>query len=149
MKRFVISIGLIFGFVAILSVGLRGAGSNAAEEAAIKKIISAGNPSSLADAVFWSGAYKRPAVGTETPEPKTGDRAISERVPGSQKGSTQVIRIVVADSRDLAYEYSKGSLDFDVKSGQHFHTDTGILRVWQKQGGDWKIAATFARPYDE
>ena len=70
-------------------------------------------------------------------------------LPGSQKGKTDVQRIVIADSKDLAYEYSKFTLTFDTKDGKHFNFDGGTLRVWQKQGGEWKIAAMFLRPYDE
>jgi ketosteroid isomerase-like protein len=60
-----------------------------------------------------------------------------------------VIRIIVADSRDLAYEYSKANLGFDLKSGQHIQFDTGVLRVWQKQDGAWRVGAQFIRPYED
>jgi len=40
-------------------------------------------------------------------------------------------------------------LEYDLGSGEHVSFDTGILRVWQKQGGEWKIAAFFVRPYDK
>lgn len=144
---------LAVGFLAIgLSSG-RSAGSNAAEESAIRKFIAAADGDarlpSLPDRIFWSGAYKGPTVGSEQGEPKSGPGAISDRVPGSRKDKTEVIRIVIADNRDLAYEYSKSTLSFDLKSGEHRSFDTGLLRVWQKQGGDWKVAAFFVRPYDE
>jgi hypothetical protein len=32
-----------------------------------------------------------------------------------------------------------------MKSGQHVMLETGILRVWQKQGNSWKVAAQFLR----
>jgi hypothetical protein len=102
----------------------------------------------LSDEVFWSGAYLRPIVGTETAQPIPGKYSISNRVVGSQKRKTEIIRIVVADSGDLAYEYSKENLQFDVKAAEHVTLDTGILRVWQKDGGEWKIAARFSFPYD-
>jgi hypothetical protein len=141
---------VLFAFVSASNV--RGAGSNAAEEAAIRKAIAAlgqrqpgGSAPSpyLPDRIFWSGAYKRPVVGAERAKPRSGPGAVENRVPGLQKNKTEVIRIVVADGRDLAY-----TLEFDVKSGEQFSLDTGVLRVWQKQGGDWKIAAVFVRSYE-
>jgi hypothetical protein len=39
-------------------------------------------------------------------------------------------------------------VEYDLKSGEHIRFDRGILRVWQKQNGEWKGAAQFARPYD-
>jgi ketosteroid isomerase-like protein len=135
------------------STALRAAGSNADDEAAIRKQIAAYDAGGsraifLPDRVFWSGAYKRPVVGSEPGEPFDGQGGIGSRVPNSQKSKTEVIRIVVSDSRDLAYEYSKSTLEFDLKSGSHVSMQTGLLRVWQKQNGDWKIAAFFTHPYD-
>jgi ketosteroid isomerase-like protein len=133
---------------------MRAAGSNSAEEAAIRKLIAAQDRNEAMvprtpDNIFWSGAYKRPIVAPEKGQPFTGrGGTIEDRVPRSQKTSTEVIRIVVADSGDLAYEYSKSTLEFDLKNGNHVKFDTGLLRVWQKQDGAWKQAAFFVRPYD-
>lgn len=55
-------------------------------------------------------------------------RTPENRVPGSQKSKSDVIRIVVADSRDLAYVYAKSTLDYDPKSGEHVRFDEGILQ---------------------
>jgi ketosteroid isomerase-like protein len=101
----------------------------------------------LPEAVLWSGAYKRPQVGNEKSTPRNNPHGIANRVPGSQKQKTEPIRIVIADSGDLAYEYSKFTLEFDLKSGQHYSTEGGVLRVWQNQGGEWKLAAWFNHPY--
>ncbi len=147
-RKLVVVAFLIVCALGVAGIAVRGAGTNAAEEAAIRKIIASGRPPVLPDAVFWSGAYKRPTVGDEKPEPFGTQTSITNRVPGSQRTTTSVIRIVISDSGDLAYEYSKGTLDFDIKSGEHFHADTGLLRVWQKEDGQWKVAAQFVRPYD-
>jgi ketosteroid isomerase-like protein len=148
---FVSAVCLTVGLSVIGFRQLRSAGTNAEEEAAIRKAIaaSAGHVQdySLPDSVFWSGAYKRPTVGKETPEEVSGANAVSSRVPGSVKTTSEPIRIVVAESRDLAYEYGKYNLQFDLKSGEHVGFDGGVLRVWQKQNGEWKMAATFVRPY--
>jgi hypothetical protein len=103
-------------FLALTSSGVRGAGTDAAEEAAIRKQIAAYDAGSsgsgsrralvLPDEVFWSGAYKRPIVRPAVSEPVDREGSVPTRVPGPQKAKTQVIRIVVADSHDLACEYS-------------------------------------------
>lgn len=155
-RQLVVMVSATIGFFAIGLSGGRSAGSNAEEEAAIRKVIAALDEKgrtpnvSLPDAIVWSGAYKKPIiVSNEKAEPRIGEGSIGERVPNSQKSKTEPIRIVVADSHDLAYEYSKFTLEFDIKSGKHANFDGGLLRVWQKQGGEWKQAAVFMRPYSE
>jgi hypothetical protein len=133
-----------------LSVG-RGAGNNAADEAAIRKIIAREDKEGpgirpqvrTADAIFFSPAYKSPVIGAEKGVPAPAGHPVSDRVPNSQKTRTEPIRIVVSDSRDLAYEYSRQILEFDMKSGEHIKINNSVLRVWQKRGADWKEAAVF------
>ncbi len=142
--------------IAIASFAMRGADSNAAEEAVIRKIIGAhdqkggggleGVPQ-LADRVIWTGSAKRPMVGDEK-EQLLGTSSVPDRLPGHTTIKTEPIRIVVADSRDLAYEYGKITTEFDLNSGEHVKLEAGLLRVWQKQDGNWKEAAVFTRPYD-
>ena len=145
-------ISLTFLIIGVMVVNIRGAGTNAADEAAIRKLIAAADQAGtsqvprLPDAIFWSGAYKRPIVGSE--KGILGDPSnVENRV--SQTSKTAPQRIVVADSRDLAYEYSTGTLEYDLKNGQHKKTERALLRVWQKQNGEWKQAAVFLRPFDE
>ena len=160
MRRVLVAIAaLAIGLFAITSSGVRGAGSNAAEEAAIRKIIAAGDANAasgllalphLPDVAIWSAAYRQPVIeGEEKPIPREQPQGIANRVPGSQKSKTEPIRIVIAESGDLAYEYSKTILEFDLKNGQHTTLQGGALRVWQKQGGEWKVAAWFTHRYYE
>jgi hypothetical protein len=145
----------VFSFMTVS--GLHAADMKTADEAAVRKQIEAydnrkpgeGSTMALPDQVFWSGAYKRPVIRPENPTPRTGNRGIENRVPGSQKSKTVPIRIVISDSGDLAYEYSKSTLEFDLKSGGHTVLETGTLRVWQKRDGQWKSAAHFNFAYDE
>jgi ketosteroid isomerase-like protein len=134
-------------------IAVRGAGTNATEEAAIRKIIAAQDAgtraAALPDGIFWSGAYMRPIVGGEKPDLRPGPLGVANRVPGSQKVKTEVIRVVVSDSGDLAYEYGRVGLEFDRKDGGHAHIDAGQLVIWQKQDGQWKVAAAFQFPYDQ
>ena len=147
---------LAAGLLSLVFSDLKAAGSNADEEAAIRQIIAAhdqkggggleGVPQ-LADRVIWTGSAKRPMVGDEK-EQLLSTSSVPNRVPGHTTIKTEPIRIVIADSRDLAYEYGKVTTEFDLKSGEHVKLEAGMLRVWQKQDGNWKEAAVFTRPYD-
>jgi hypothetical protein len=49
----------------------------------------------------------------------------------------------------MAYEYSTGRTSFDRQDKQHIEFDSALLRVWRKDAGQWKIAASFQHPYDD
>jgi hypothetical protein len=148
---------LAIALSAAVFTDLRGAGSDPAEEADIRKIIAdhdqkgggglEGVPQ-LADRVIWTGSAKRPMVGNEKEELRSTS-SVPNRVPGHTTIRTEPIRIVIAESRDLAYEYGKVTTEFDLKSGEHVKLEAGLLRVWQKQDGKWSEAAVFTRPYND
>jgi hypothetical protein len=71
----------------------------------------------------------------------------SERVPGTQRNDTTPVKIEIAKSGDLAYEYSDGRLSFELKSGEKVTLPQSRLRVWKKQNGQWKLAAGFSFPH--
>ena len=118
-----------------------------ADEAAIRAAATGEHAGSTDDAIFWSGAYKRPFILPHTgelfPEDEAGTRT-------NVKISTDVQRIEVAASGDLAYEFSYGTLEYDqvATPPKHMAFKVGLLRVWKKVNGEWKMAATFARPLD-
>jgi len=103
---------------------------------------------STADRIFWSGAYKKPVIGSQRPEEIPGEGQVSARVPGSQRNKTTPVRIEVAKSGDLAYEFSNSELSFELKDGKKESFMNSTLRVWRKEAGQWKIAAHFARPHE-
>ena len=135
--------------------------SPSADERAIRDLIArydAGESvASTTDTIYWTGPFKRPTVGSEAREPLPPDQqptstrapgAPSERVPGSRRRVTTPVRIEIAQSGDLAYEFSHSEVRFDLKNGdQEAATPASVLRVWKKDGGQWKIAAMFARPH--
>jgi hypothetical protein len=110
-----------------------------------------------ADTIYWTGPFKRPAVGSEAREPLPAylqpsapqdPASRSERVEGTRRRVTTPIRIEIAQSGDLAYEFSNSDVRFDLKNGQQeVATPASVLRVWKKDQGQWKIAAMFARPH--
>jgi ketosteroid isomerase-like protein len=102
-----------------------------------------------ADRIFWTSPYRRPVVGKEKPEEIPGDMQPSARVEGSFRSTIKPIRIEVAKSGDLAYEFSTAENTFDLKSGKQVAFTNSVLRVWRKEDGEWKVAAMFARPHAE
>jgi hypothetical protein len=114
--------------------------------ALIVKLDSGGPGQGLAtnDRIFWSGAYKRPFVRPAQGEELPG---VADRKPDSQHNKTTPVRIEVAKSRDLAYEFSDSVLSYEMKDGRKVSTPISILRVWRKEAGQWKVAAHFARAH--
>jgi ketosteroid isomerase-like protein len=118
-----------------------------ADESAIRAAIASKQAKKTDDAIFWSGAYKRPVIGSEKGEEFPGHEISKRR---NIKVTNDVQRIDIAASGDLAYEFSYGSLSYDLDAvpPQHIAFKTGILRVWKKVNGDWEVAAAFVRPLD-
>jgi hypothetical protein len=76
-----------------------------------------------ADMIYWTGPFKRPTVGAQQRDPLPADLQPSappstERVPGSRRRITTPIRIEIARSGELAYEYSNSEVRFDLKDRQ-------------------------------
>src|SRR5262245_51231262 len=95
------------------AVPLRGGGTSGAAEAAIRRIIAAENEGQpapqLADRIFWSDPYKEPVVDGRRAVPATTGGSPTEEC-AFQKIVRTPVRIVVADSGDLAYEYEAAVL---------------------------------------
>ena len=125
---------------------LRAAGSKT-EEAAIRAAIANEHTKNTDDEILWTGAFERPFVrpdkGVETPGADLSKRS-------NQKITADVQRVEVAASGDLAYEFSYGTVEYDSPSSppRHVTFRTGLLRVWKKDDGDWKVAAFFMHPLD-
>ncbi|HEX8030633.1 MAG TPA: hypothetical protein VF491_19310, partial [Vicinamibacterales bacterium] len=59
------------------------------------------------------------------------------------------VRIEVARSGDMAWEFSHSHMGFALKDGKSVEFDQSLLRVWRKDATGWKIAATFVHPHEE
>jgi hypothetical protein len=137
----------------LAALPVSGQQSMSADEKQIRDLITAADggkaPPRSQDRIFWSGAYKRPVVGNEQGEEIPGEERPSNRVPGSQRTVTNVRRIEIAKSADLAYEFSDSILSFEVKGGaRRVSFPTSLLRVWRKEAGQWSVAAQFGRAHD-
>jgi ketosteroid isomerase-like protein len=130
-----------------LTASVRPAADTQSDEAAIRALIARRDAGeripTMTDRVLWLASFQKPVVGDERPVLRTHERGIENRVSDTTKNTTTVRRLVIADSGDLAYEYSDGMLTFDLKDGTHVTSPNSTLRVWQKQDGQWKMAATF------
>ncbi len=108
------------------------------------------------DVIVWTGEFKRPTIGSQQSEPLPADQrpssarapgAASERVPNSRRRVTTPVRIEIAQSGDLAYEFSNSEVVFDLQNGEReTAVPASVLRVWKKDRWQWKLAAMFARP---
>lgn len=96
--------------------------------------------------VFSSGATPRPLLGRalQAFEKGRGEKMRASRPNAATR--TIVRRIVVAGSRDLAYEFSDFRTEWDDAGGARTGLSGSILRVWKKVGGEWMQEALFAKP---
>jgi len=149
MRRVSAVVGAMVVVSTVIAVPLRSAGTNAVAEAAIRKIVAAENdgktPPVMVDTILWSGPMQRPVIGKERPVP-----AATAQIPLGDRVSTKAVlkpeRIIVAESGDLAYEYETGVITATLKDGSTKTVENAGIRVWQKDGGEWKLAAHFSAP---
>ena len=144
-----------FATIAILLMFSRvsTAQSNSVDEKAIRDLIAkedAGQrPTETTDAVFFSGAFKRPRVGRDAKQEVFDD--VKSRTGAHTKASVQ--RIDIAKSGDLAYEFSNVELTIEDKGPDGKPRSntfmTSRLRVWKKVGSQWQSAAHFARGHEQ
>ena len=98
----------------------------------------------LDDNVFWSGAYQKPSIG-KAEAPRRSNRG--ERDPATDRSVTTVVKLDVAKSGEMAWEYSNSQVTFTFKDGRKNTFARSILRVWRKDAGAWKVAAVFGLPH--
>ena len=92
------------------------------------------------DLYFFSAAYNEPVIGKESLR-KAGEAVVAKRKNLQTEGDKPV-RIVVAPSGDMAYEYGTRRLSFDeIDSGKHYDLTNAYLRVWRVDSGECKTAA--------
>jgi len=116
-----------------------------AEEAAIRALIEKSRPlPATADRITWTGVLKRPQGGSQ-PAEMYPDAGLDKRQ--NQKMAFRVQRLEVAASGEMAWEFSYGTLEYDIDS-HHISFDSGTLRVWKKVDGKWNVVASFVRPLD-
>lgn len=117
-------------------------------EQSIKKANTAHESSVLAkDMYFFSGALKKPVVGTAAADKAFAPIAASRQ--NEKHDPIKADRIVVAPSGDMAYEYGTAHMSFDSKKEGHVEFTAAYLRVWKKVDGRCKIAAEMFQPENQ
>jgi len=61
----------------------------------------------------------------------------------------ELVRLVISDLKDMAYDFGNFTVNFDTPDKQHISFNGSYLRVWRKIKGEWQGEAFFARPNEE
>jgi ketosteroid isomerase-like protein len=101
------------------------------------------------DLIFVSGLYPRPFVGRQAYEAgRMKDEDMATMRP-NQTVKHQVVRLVVSESKDIAYEYGNHTINWDDQNKKRTGFDGAYLRVWRRDRGEWKTDVLFCRPNEE
>ena len=140
----------LFLVVALCASSATVALGQSSDEQKIRELISLNDQGkrlpATSDNIFWSGPFKKPIVAPEKPDPIPDDGKPGPDVV-SQTIATQVVRIEVAKSGELAYEFSNFTLTNKMSDGKDFTFTGSLLRAWKKEADQWKVAAVFFRPH--
>ena len=97
------------------------------------------------DAFFFSGSHDAPVI--EKAEKAADAKRIEAEVPRKNPvAELHPQRIVASRSGDMAYEYGRGDVSFDLpETSEHVSFQVGYLRVWRRTDGECKVAAHMMR----
>ncbi len=143
---------IISGLTAVLLIGLGHPSAIAqtdtngkTDEQLLRKLIQedAGGKNVIKcteDSIYVDGSYRRPMIGRAAQE-KEGSLTDISNV--SRK--SEVVRLAISQSKDMAEEFGNFTLSFDKPDKTHISFDGSYLRVWRKINGEWLEDAMFAR----
>jgi hypothetical protein len=94
------------------------------------------------NSIYVHGAYRRPMIGRAAQE-KEEARSLKDISNVSRK--SEVVRLAISQSGDMAEEFGNFTLSFDKPDKTHIGFDGSYLRVWRKINGEWLEDAFFAR----
>jgi ketosteroid isomerase-like protein len=103
-------------------------------------------PKRTEDFIFASGLVPRPIVGrkeVEAMEQSRTQEAAKSRA--NQRTKTEMRRLVVAQSGDLAYDFGDVTFSYDAPDGKRVSFNSSYLRAWRKVRGEWMVDAVFFR----
>ena len=135
----------------IFSGGWSAMAQTGADEEAIRELIRQEAAGRMAvkyaeNAVYASDALPRPVFLKNVRDTETVQTQTVSAPRRNQILKIKVRRIVVAESKDIAYEYSDFSLVYDQPDTTRDGYTGSLLRVWHKtNGGEWRVDAAFAR----
>lgn len=117
--------------------------------ALIQQAHSGSRPRLADDVIFASGLFSRPIIGRE--RVLEAHQAIQDELQQRRPNETitfELIRLVLAESGDLAYECGDHHIRWDRPDGNRTGFDGSYVRVWRNTDGEWLVAAAFYRPND-
>jgi ketosteroid isomerase-like protein len=94
--------------------------------------------------IFVSGLYPRPIIGKRNEEEEK-IYASARETRKNPELKTEIARLVVSESKDMAYEFGKRAMSWDNKDGKRTGFESSYLRVWRKIKGEWLVEVIFAR----
>jgi len=93
------------------------------------------------DCIFVTGAYPRPVIGRGVVE-----QAQSRLRRSNRSIKDEIVRLVVAQSADMAEEFGNFAMSYDEPNKGRISFNGSYLRIWRKINGEWLVDAFFARP---
>jgi hypothetical protein len=145
---------IISGLTAVLLIGLGHPSAIAqtdtngkTDEQLLRKLIREENEGkhvikTTEDSIYVHGAYRRPMIGRAAQE-KEESRSLKDISNVSRK--SEVVRLAISQSGDMAEEFGNFTLTFDKPDKTHISFEGSYLRVWRKINGEWLEDAFFAR----
>ena len=119
--------------------------TSACSEQGIQSAILNHNVKVADDAFFFSGSHDAPVIGKVEKE-VDATKVEAEMPRKNPVAELRPQRIVSSESGDMAYEYGRGDVSFDLpKLGEHASFQVGYLRVWRRIDGECKVAALMVR----
>lgn len=152
MNRLLITI--ILSALALCGTAAAQAQSGKSDEQILRDLISRADKDPNAvkrsdDAIFVSGAFPRPIVGREQWNAMRSKRDGMTKTRINEMQKTELVRLVISESKDMAYDFGNFTVDYDTADKQHVTFNGSYLRVWRKIKGEWKSEAFFARPNED
>lgn len=146
MKKIIFSIALLL--IATLVMAQNSTAST--DEQQIRSIIAQENNGNFSapateDNIFVSGPFPRPIIGKKD----AVSQQISDSLSKARKNYSfkkEVVRLVVAQSGDIAYEFGNGIIRYDDVNNKNVTLNNSYVRTWKKVNGQWQVDITFARP---
>ena len=146
MKKLILSIS---SFMLLLFASAQSSSANT-DEQTIRNLIAQENEGknviqSTDSIVFVAGPFPRPLVGKMNPE----RQAISDSISKVRSNSTykrEVVRLVVAKSGDIAYEFGNGVINYVNPQKEPVVVNNSYVRTWKKVNGQWMVDIAFYRP---
>ena len=137
-----------------VEVGAQTATAEKSDEAILRDLIQQADEGkqvikSTEDLIFVSGAYPRPLIGRKEFEAARPPAQEIAKLRPNEKSHHEVLRLVVSESKDMAYEFGNYTISWDGGDSKRTGVEGSYVRIWRKQDGVWKREVHFAKPNED